>query len=315
MHVYLGISRKSHPTRPLIEFSSPLYLSNILTFLVGWIDLIFVKGLLDEPALGTYYIAVRASIVPSLIFTSIIAALFPQLSELYARNRTTTLKGAFHTSTRYATLVGFPTIIGLATLAYPIIILFAGWDYGEAAFPLIILCISTLPTTLGVAITAILMTMKRTKIASVITIASLFSEMAALYIFLAYLNLGTSGAALSRVISAFIGFALGILVLRKNPGLSFDKDALWKGSLSCAMMVFTIVILDVVRQYFTSSQQFLIFRLRLLPIYVVVGAVAYFLSLIALRAIKRRDIELVREYLPNKLKPIARWLERIALVK
>lgn len=315
VHRSLGVSKESHPIRPLIGFSSPLYLSNILAFFVSWIDLIFVYSLLAEGITGTYYVAVRASVVPSLMFSSIITALFPQLTELYARNGAKSLKTAFHTSTRYATLLGFPIIIGLATLAYPIIILFAGENYVEAAFPLIIVCISTLPTTLGVAISAILMTTERTKTASVITITSLFSEIITLYIFLAYLNLSTPGAALSRVISAFIGFALGIFALRKSPGLSFDKDALWKGSTSCAIMVSAIVLLDVARQYFTSSQQFLVFSLHLLPIYVVVGAVAYFLSLVAFRAIKRRDIELAEEYLPSSLKPIAKWLGRIARVE
>jgi O-antigen/teichoic acid export membrane protein len=313
---YLGISRKSHPIRPLIAFSIPLYLSQILNFFVGSVDQIFVLSFMGAgQVLGDYYIAVRASAVPSLIVTSIIAALFPQLSELYARNGATSLKGAFHTSTRYATLIGFPTIIGLATLAYPIVILFAGWEHSKAALPLIILCVSSLPTTLGVAITAILMTMERTKTASLITVASIFSEMFALYVALAYLNWGILGAALSKVFVVAIGFALGTLSLRKNPGISFDKDALWKGSVSCAIMVFAIILLDVIRQYFTSSQQFLIFRLHLLPIYVIVGSVAYLLSLVALRAIKKQDIELAYEYLPKMLKPIARWVERIARVK
>jgi len=312
---YFGISRKSHPIKPLIEFSLPLYLSQILTFFVGWVDQIFVLSFIGAVYLGVYYIAVRASVVPSLIFTSIIAALFPQLSELYAQNGATSLKGAFHTSTRYAMLIGFPTIIGLATLAYPIVILFAGLEYAEAAVPLIILCVSSLPTTLGVAITAILWAMGRTKIASLITVASIFSEMFVLYVALVYLNVEILGAALSRVVAAVIGFALGTLSLKKNPGISFDKDALWKGSVSCAIMVFAIVLLDVIRQYFASSQQFLVFRLHLLPIYVIVGAVAYFLSLVALRAIKKQDIELAHEYLPNRLKPIAKWLGRIARVE
>jgi len=315
VHRYLGVSKESHPIRPLIAFSSPLYLSNILAFFVSWIDLIFVYSLLAQGITGAYYVAVRASVVPGLMFSSIIAALFPHLTELYARDGAKSLKTAFHTSTRYAALLGFPIIIGLATLAYPIIVLFAGEKYVEAAFPLIIVCISTLPTTLGVAISAILMATERTKTASTITILSLFSEIITLYIFLAYLNLGTPGAALSRVISAFIGFALGIFALRKSPRLSFDKDALWKGSTSCVIMVFAIVLLDLARQYFTSSQGFLIFSLHFLPIYVVVGAVAYFLSLIAFRAIKKEDIELVHEYLPSSLKPIAKWLERIARVE
>jgi hypothetical protein len=63
----------------------------------------------------------------------------------------------------------------------------------------------------------------------------------------------------------------------------------------------------------SDSYQFLVIRLQLLPIYVVVGGLAYFLALITLRAIKRHDIELVEEYLPKNLKRMAAWLERIAV--
>jgi len=320
---YLGISRETYPTKPLIKYSFPLYTSQILTFLASWIDQIFILSFVGaiydlakaKEMLGIYYVAVRASVVPSLVFSSALTVLFPLLSELYARNGVNSMKKAFHFSTRYAALIGFPTIIGLATLAYPIVVLFAGQEYVDAALPLTIICISSLPTTLGVATTAILMAMERTKAASLIVITSIISEILALYIALAYLNLGIIGAAISRVVLAIVGLILGLALLKKNPGISFDKEALWKGIASCVVMVFAIVVLDIVRQFFTSSYQFLVIRLSLLPIYVVVGAIAYFISLVALKTIKRRDTELAYEYLPNGLKPIAKLVERIARVK
>jgi len=64
-----------------------------------------------------------------------------------------------------------------------------------------------------------------------------------------------------------------------------------------------------------SSYEFLEFRLHLLPIYVAVGALAYFASLAGLKAIKKRDVELIYEYLPKKMKWVADWLGRIAVVE
>jgi hypothetical protein len=64
-----------------------------------------------------------------------------------------------------------------------------------------------------------------------------------------------------------------------------------------------------------SSYQFLVFRLHLLPIYVLVGALAYSASLVGLRAIKKQDVELIHEYLPKKMKWMADWLDRIAKVE
>jgi len=322
---FLGISKNFYPLRPLIKFSYPLYLSNILTFLMSWIDqilLLFLLGTslgLDEAKriLGLYYIAIRASIVPNLIASSMLTALFPKLSELHAKSGPSRLTDAFRTSTRYAAIIGFPMIIGLATLAYPILILFAGWDFHDAALPLTILCLSMLLPTLGAAISPILLTQERIKVASLISVASIVSEVVISCILI--IPLGMSGAAWSRVVSSFVYFVLGIYVLRRSLGISFDNEALWKSSLCAVLMVFAIIFLDVLRQYATYGaiffNQFLLFPLRFLPVYVIVGAFAYFLFLTVLRTIKKHDINMLRDYLPKGLKWIATWLSWIARVK
>jgi hypothetical protein len=48
---------------------------------------------------------------------------------------------------------------------------------------------------------------------------------------------------------------------------------------------------------------------------VIVGATVYFFSLVALKAIKKHDVELIQEYLPGRLKRLAVWLDRLALAK
>jgi len=316
---HLGILGKPYPIRPLLHFSFPLYISGGLAFFLGWIDqllLVTYMSLLGtgeeaQRILGIYHVAVRASVIPSLFSNSIITALFPQLSELYTQKGVNSLKDAFRVSTRYSVLIGFPLIVGMATLAKPAIVLFAGWQYFEAGDPLIIICIGALVGTLGVAVSSILMTLERTGIVSALSIVSVSISILLSYFTLAYMGLGMVGTAWARTIAYIIGVTLTLYALTRYISVSFDKDALWKASTASAFMVVVIVALDLMRNFLSSDPyQFLVIRLHQLPVYIIIGSLSYFLALIALRAIKKQDLELVGEYLPKKLQRVTAWLER-----
>ena len=318
---YLGLTQKPHPLKPLINFSYPLYISGIIGFFATWVDslLVFsytsaVVGSVEaQELLGIYYVAVRASLIPMLFSTAIITALFPQLSELYAQQGLNSLKEAFRVSTRYLALVGFPMIVGLATLSSPIIAIFAGQEYAGAALPLTIICFAALPATLGVAIGPILLTLERTKTVSVIIVISILFNIAASFIALASLNLGLPGPALARTFSAIITFGLSVFALKRVFSLNFDNEALSKAAFSSLIMVIAIFLLDVARQIIMpSSNQLFDITLQILILYIVVGAATYFLSLVALKTIKKRDIEMLHDYLPKGFKWIATWLSRLA---
>jgi len=251
--------------------------------------------------LGMYHVAVRAAVVPGLVSSSIVAALFPQLSELYAQQGTEGLKDAFQVSTRYTVLVSFPMILGLTALAYPLLTLFAGMEYAEAALPLTILCLAALPGALGIAIGPALLTLERTKTASMVTIVSILSNTVVCYVTLAYLNLGMFGAAWARVFASFVGFGLGVYALKKFVKVAFDKEALWKASLASLIMTAAVVLVEG-----------LLFHPYFLPLHVIVGFSVYLFSLVGLKAIKKRDVKLIQEYLPDGLKRVAVWLGRVA---
>jgi stage V sporulation protein B len=318
----LGTVGKLHELKPLFRFSLPLYLSGIISYFVNWADqliLVSYMGLLygateAQRILGIYYVAIRASMVPALFSSAIITALFPQLSALYTQQGSSSLKDAFHISSRYAVLIGFPLIVGIAVLAYPIIILF-GFEYAEATLPLVIISIGTLVGTLGVAFGPILMALKRTAIVSVIAVISVILSVVFSIFALAVLDLGMVGTAWGRTIASLITLGLSLYVLNRYVKISFDKEALWKASTASVFMVLAIIAADLLRGFLApSSYQFLVIRLHLLPVYVVIGALAYFFALIALKAIKKSDIELFREYLPKGFRRIASLLERIARV-
>jgi O-antigen/teichoic acid export membrane protein len=321
---FLGIFEKPYAIRTLWNFSAPLYVSGGIGFFVSWIDQLLLVSYMSllygateaQRILGVYYVAIRASAVPSLFSSSVVTALFPQLTALYTQQGADSFKDAFRVSVRYAVLVGFPMITGVAALAYPIIILFAGFKYVGAVWPLIIICLGALVGTLGIAVSPILMTLERTKIVSLLAIISVCLSIFFSYFALAVLGLGMVGTAWARTFAGVIALVLNLYVLTRYVPVSFDKEAIWKASVASILMVLAIVGLDMVRMFLApSSYQFLVFRLYLLPIYIIVGALAYLASMVGLRAIKKQDVELIYEYLPKNMKWVADWLGRIAMVE
>ncbi|MDH5447443.1 MAG: oligosaccharide flippase family protein [Candidatus Bathyarchaeota archaeon] len=309
-------SAHAHKLKPLLVFSFPIYVSALLVFIVGWVDQILVFPFLGTEALGVYSIAVRASVVSNLVSVAITVALFPKLSEMHSMLGVDSLKDAFKTSTRYAALLGFPISLMVATLAYPIIVLFATVRYVGAVLPLAVMCIASLPAVLGSAIFPTLYTLKRTKVASSITAIVIVLEAFLSYVSLAYLNADLTGVALSRFFAALAGFSLGAYVLWSSLKIDFDKEAIWKSATASITMVLSLFSLELLRAIIDPlSYQFLVLRLRLLPVYAVVGVVVHLLSLIALKAMKKRDIELLHDYLPSRLRWIADLFSRIARVK
>lgn len=306
----------AHELKPLVVFSFPIYISALLVFIVSWVDQILVFPFLGAEALGVYSIAVRASVVPNLVSVAIVTSLYPKLSELHSTLGVKSLRDAFKTSTRYAAILGFPVSLLVATLAYPIIVLFATVRFVDAVLPLAVMCIASIPTVLGSAITPTFYTLKRTKIASSITAISIVLEATLSYVSLVYLKADLVGVALSRFFVALVGFILGAYMLWRVLKMEFDREAIWKSAASSLVMVLSLFGLELFRGIVeSSSYQFLVLRLRLLPVYGVGGVVVYLLSLIALKAVKKRDIDLLRDYLPSRFRWIANFFDRVAHIK
>jgi Na+-driven multidrug efflux pump len=193
------------------------------------------------------------------------------------------------------------------------VILFGGITYIDAVEPLIIICIAALAIAFGVAINSILMTLERTRIVSLLSMVSVGLSFLLSYIALVPLNLGMVGTAWARTFAAVAALGLNLYVLSRFIKISIDKEALWKASLACVVLVVAVLGLDFGRMQFSSEPyQFLVLDLGILPIYVIVAGLTYFLALIGLRAIKTEDIRLIKEYLPRRLSRVAHWLERIA---
>jgi O-antigen/teichoic acid export membrane protein len=305
------LKSKPHPIKPLLSFSLPLYVSAVLAFTINWIDQIFIFSVISPGVFGMYSVIIKAALIPSLIALSIVMAIFPHLSESYTKEGAESLEAAFSFSTRYAVAIGFPMVVGISLIAQPSLVLFAGASYKPMTPYLVLLAFATIPTILGVAIRPILLTLGRSRTVSLIIMASIALEALTCYVTIVPLDWGVLGATIGRMLATLANFALGIYVLKKQITLNFDKDVLWKTTVSCGAMAAFLLLLDVFRMQVTGSREFLVFRLHLLPFYIILGILVYATTLFMLRAVKRTDLELLREYLPGKLRRIVDLVERI----
>jgi len=273
---------------------------NVLqSFLV--VALLFCGFDLFSPVIGWVVGMAAASIVGTAIV----------LKSFSLRGKPHPLKPLLSFSTRYAVAIGFPMVVGISLIAQPSLVLFAGASYKIMTPYLVILAFSTIPTIMGVAIRPILLTLEKSRTVSAITITSIAAEALTCFLAIVVLGWGVFGATLGRTFAAALSFSLGIYVLRKHIHVKFDKEVLWKTLASCGVMAAALLLFDILRMQLTGSTEFLVFRLHLLPVYILLGALVYAGTLFTLKAVKREDLELLKEYLPRKLRWTVSWIEKI----
>jgi O-antigen/teichoic acid export membrane protein len=97
--------------------------------------------------------------------------------------------------------------------------------------------------------------------------------------------LGVIGASLLRGIAMVISLMTAIWVLKKKMNLTFDKEAFWKSIVAGSIMALSII-----------AVQFFWYNLYLLPLYLGLAVLVYMGMLKVLRAIRKEDINLLRQY-------------------
>lgn len=288
----------SFPLPKLLVFSIPVLGYNLLRYAVQWVDRVFVMGYMSLFDLGIYQIAIYALTVLGIIPLSIFTALYPQLSELYAKRGIQALDKIFKSVTRYTILIFTPIVFAVITLHRPIIALFAGLRYIEASIPLAIMCVGALAWGLALIINSFLMTLEQTK-----AVFGVMSTSFVLYLMASLLlvpNLGLIGAATVRGSLPFAMLFLGFYALRKHMTTEFDREACWKGFTASVIASVVIVLLKQATPSYV-----------LLVAYGVIGAIAYVGMLVVLKSIHHYDVDFLENFAPKSTKQLVRYARKL----
>lgn len=292
----LGPPTFSFSLRRLLKFSYPLYFSGIVAFMYGWFDRILLLAFCPLSELGVYDVVLRAFNVLSGVTVAISTALFPKYSEIKGRYGITSIEKAIPTASRYICYTTVPLAFGLSAIAKPAISLFAGEAYAIGSKPLMILSFFFAVTCIQTALSGILLTLEKTRIAAALTVTNV-----AVGIILGLVLLplfGVVGASISRGITMILGLVLNIWVLRKQIDFTLDKEAFWKSLISSFTMALVVGVFAT-----------LLYGEYLLPFYLLLGIMVYLIMLKILNAARKTDLELIRLYLGKRLEFLIKPIE------
>jgi O-antigen/teichoic acid export membrane protein len=296
---HIGLRGDPFAYRPIVDFSIPVLGSTLIVFISSYAD-VFVTMIYSLPAnVGAYNVAVTASMVlANVIIASVTATLLPAMSRAYGRGGLESVERSFRKASRYVALVYVPAGVGFAALAQPLIWLMAGRSYQESIIPLAIISIFSIALGLSTPVTVGLQSLGRTAVVFKITVIALFAEIIAGLI--AVPLFGIVGASLARSVFFVSTLIYGVLAARTFMRVAFDREAVWKSGLAGIVMAIAVSALQILRA-----------SLLLLPLYVATGALAYLLTLKALRGLSGADILVIERTLPESLRWTMKPIQRL----
>ena len=292
----------SHPLRPMIKYSTPLYVSAVITFSIHQTDKFLILFLAGQEALGLYSPAVTAMSVLLLFSNAFTNVLFPQLSERCGRLGIQSLKEISKTFSKYVYLVYTPLAFGIAAVARPIMIVFVGERFIGGAIPLAILSLSSALACGSVITNSVLLATGKTSIFSLVGVLSIVADIA--FALLLIGPLGPLGAAIARSSVAIVQFIVPAIVLTKTLGQHLDLKSCAKSI--AASSVSAVAVLGAQTAWPSTS---------LLPLLaaVVVGGLVYLVMLRVLKALGSDDFMLLENLLPKRARKLVEVAEAILI--
>lgn len=305
-YVFLYLWRRLGPpvfrfsTKYLLKLSSPLYLSNLASFLYGSFDQLTLIPLVSLTALGVYGAAVTAFTAYSTLVNILGSVLLPVFSGVYGVKGPEVLKDSIRTASRYASIVIMPLAFALLATAGPALTLLVGGTYQSGVIPLTVLALGSIANIVALSLAPVLIVLNETTLLALASILSLPLSFAVAFISIPML--GILGASIARALSMLISLVLTWYFVRRKIVVKLDSEAILKSILASGGMA---LVMEALQLFYYSR--------FLLPAYLAVGFFAYLFGMRALNAMRATDIDLLRRVLGPRFGSICDLLSRLVL--
>ena len=255
-------------------------------------EVAFLQALAAPAEIAFYALAFGVASQVARIPYQASVVLFPSFPALVGSGRVAELAGLHATAMRYLLLLGAPLAVGLAVTAPGIIGLLYGAAYAPAAAVLAVLALGSLPAFAAGASPAVLHATKRQ---DRLLRQGVLAAVVDLVLALALVPLaGALGAALASVVAQGLGSVLAIRAAVRIAGTGVPVGALAR-IVAAALIMGLVAGVPVLTLGGTAG----------LVSAVLVGAVAYPITLRALRALTAEDLDRTRvlvERLPGRVR-------------
>jgi O-antigen/teichoic acid export membrane protein len=288
------------PLGTMIKYSTPLYGSNILVFLQSTIDKYVVFGLAGSAALGLYTPAIAAVTYILVVPNSIVGVTFPKMCEAYGRGCFDEISRLSYLLSKYVSVVYVPLALGLSSVAFPMIELFAGSRYSAGAPTLAIVSAVSALVCFGAILNIVIMSINKTSILFASNFLSIISGAIVSFLLVPYL--GATGAGIGRTSLLIVQFLVPLIYLCRIKNCRLNWNILLKSLVASLVMAFGVLVVES-----------LVASKYLLPLYLIVGAAIYLIMVRSLKMLNKEDTTFFIAYLPARFRRIGTLLERFLL--
>ncbi len=311
--VWLAIFHKKHPKiikekirikKPLIrkmwKFALPVFIGGMGALLMTYTDTIMIGIFRDTTQVGYYQAAQPLAYLLSYFPAALGIVLLPITSELWARRKKKLLGRATHFLMKFSFMIIIPAVFVFMIFPGTVLLSFAGKaDYVAAAATLQILTVAIIATTpwgiLQCVASGIGKPIIVTKAVFVMASLNFIGNLVLIPLF------GIEGAAMATFISALVGLFLILYLMRKFVKFTMPTSSILKmlgAGLLTLLLLFDLKSTVIISPWWLEA------------IIVVIPSLLFYAALIlAMRAINRDDLRLLKGVVPIP-KRLARIIEK-----
>jgi PST family polysaccharide transporter len=207
---------------------------------VNWqMDQLLLGKFVSHERLGSYSMASTIASLPYKLIES--QATRPLLGAFsLIRNDRSRLQSAYQISSNAALLLAIPTLVGLALLAKPILLVALGEKWVEAGDVLRWLCVVSIPPLFAVPLSALLLSLNQTGFFWRLQLFE-FSFRLPLMVY-GVVYYGIAGVLFARLVSAIVMTACSMFIVRHLTGISIGAQLLYPWRTIISSMIMTLFI-------------------------------------------------------------------------
>jgi O-antigen/teichoic acid export membrane protein len=147
-----GATRAEYDIVHLLSYSTPLWVTSFLVFLMGWTDTIMLGAMRTSYEVGIYRAAAQIPLVLSMILVASNSIYAPVCANLYAQGKIGPLGRLLKTSTRWVACLTLPIGLAIILSARPLMHIFGSEFVYPGAHILVILAVAQLVNTMAGAV-------------------------------------------------------------------------------------------------------------------------------------------------------------------
>ncbi len=224
----------SHPVRPLLNFSVPLFAASIVTLGQSWGDIAILQWVLGQIArTGTYYVAVSSVSFLSILWSPVASALYPALSAADSAKGNVVNSERLVVAQRLVNLVILPLSASLGAVAPTVLDIAYGPTYSQEAVSFEILMMSVVFVAQSALLVTGFQALGRTRPLLKVTLTATVLDLA--LVALTAGTLGTTAGALGRAVLSISTVILAYVTIR--PVLASSPQNGWREGLALAVGV------------------------------------------------------------------------------